>query len=92
MYLTVAGEYLFGESAFQSGLFIGLGAYKFEATDFFTGLEISTTTIGVTGGVTGDFDISSNAAIVGELSFHALPSAEAQFFVGGLVGVQFYFK
>lgn len=91
-YATIAGEYLFGEAGYQSGMFLGLGVYRLEGSRLFTGEEISTTTVGLTGGVTGEFDISRRVGILAELSFHGLTQGEAEFFVNGLVGVAIYFK
>lgn len=91
-YLTVAGEYTYGEATYQSGVFIGLGLYRFEAIELFTAQSLSTTKFGLTLGVTGEFDISDRFGILAELSGHAVPGAPAEFFAAGLVGLAIYFN
>lgn len=89
-YLTFAGEYIFGEATYQSGLFIGLGLYRFSGTELFTAQSISTTKPGLTLGVTGEFDVSRRFGILGELSGHVIPGAPAEVFAAGLVGLAIY--
>jgi hypothetical protein len=91
-YLTFAGEYTFGEATYQSGMFIGLGLYRFAGTEIFTTKSISTTKFGLTLGVTGEFDLSDRFGILAELSGHAVPGAPAEFFGAGLVGLAIYFN
>lgn len=91
-YATIGGEYSFNDGTYTSGVFVGLGAYRLEATEAFTGADISTTRVGLTAGATGEFDVTQRLSLVGELSAHILPSGEAQFFAGGLVGLQFYIR
>ncbi len=98
-YLTIAGEYLFGEPGFVSGFFAGLGAYRLEGTRVIGGTliqpvfgdPVSTTTVGLTGGFTGEFDITRQLVIAVELALHGTTQGEAQVFVNGLVGVGFKF-
>ena len=91
-YATIAGEYGFGETGYQSSIFIGIGLYQLEGIEVGTGLARDETRVGLTLGVTGDFDLTRRLGIVAELSAHALPSGEAQFFGSALVGVAAYFK
>lgn len=91
-YLTVAGEYTFGEMGYVSSLFAGIGVYELEGTHQLTGAAVSNTRVGLTLGATGEFNISKSFGVVGELSAHALPSGEAQFFASGMVGLAYYFK
>ncbi len=91
-YLTVSGEYLFGEAGYQSGVFLGLGVYELEGTRRLFDDAFSTTTAGLTGGVTGEFDISRRFGILAELSFHGLVRGDDQFFATGLVGLAYYIK
>lgn len=90
-YLTLAGEYRFSESYYESGLFFGLGFYDIEGTRPLLG-EQSETRIGMTGGATGDFDVTERIAIVAELVGHVVPGAEAEFFATGLVGGALRFR
>ncbi len=91
-YATFSGEYLFGESGYQSGVFLGLGVYQLDGNRLFTGESVSTTTVGLTGGVTGEFDVSRRFGILAELSFHGLAKGDAEFFANGLVGLAVYFR
>lgn len=91
-YVTVSGEYTFGEVGYQSGMFVGLGAYRLEGSRLFTGEPVSRTTVGLTGGLTGDFDLTERLSILAELSFHGLTQGDAQFFATGLVGLSFSIK
>ena len=90
-YVTLAGEYRFSESYYESGLFFGLGFYDIEGTRVFTGKE-SEIRLGITGGATGDFDVTERLAVVAELVGHVVPGSEAQFFATGLVGVAIRFR
>jgi len=67
-YLTVAGEYLFNEGYYVSGLFFGIGAYDLETHDP-QGSE-NDTGIGASLGVTGEFAISKRIGVLVELSLH----------------------
>lgn len=91
-YLTFAGEYTFGETTYQSGVFFGLGLYRFSGTEIFTAESVETTKFGLTLGVTGEFDVSDRFGILAELSGHAVPGGPAEFFGAGLVGLAIYFN
>lgn len=91
-YVTIAGEYVFGETGYQSGIFVGLGVYQVEGTRVFTREAVDTTTVGLTGGVTGEFDVSRRFGILAELGFHGLTQGEAEFFATGMVGLAIYIK
>lgn len=67
-YLTVAGEYRFNEGYYESGLFLGVGAYDLETRDA-RGSD-DDTGIGATLGVTGEFRVSRRVAVLVELSLH----------------------
>jgi hypothetical protein len=68
-YLTLAGEYRFQESLYDSGLFLGLGGYRLEGDDL-TGDDREKTTFGLTFGVTGDFPLTRWLSLQLELSGH----------------------
>ena len=86
-YLTISGEYAFGEAGYQSGVFFGLGLYRVEGLRRFTGADESTTTAGLTGGINAYFDVARRVDIVAELAVHGLTQGESQFFVTALAGV-----
>lgn len=91
-YLTAAGEYTFGETTYQSGLFVGIGLYDLDGVSRLTGDDLSSTEIGFTAGATGEFDVSGRLSFIAELTGHVLPGGEAQFFAAGLVGFRYYVK
>ncbi len=91
-YATIAGEYTFGERGYESGIFLGFGAYRFEGTRRFTGEAVSSSRVGVTGGLTGEFDVTERIGFLAELSLHLVPGAEAEVFANGLVGLAIYLK
>lgn len=80
LYLTVAGEYLYQGNFYESGLFIGLGAYDLSVDGAEDG-----TALGINLGVTGYFPVTENWSIVTELSGHYADLDEMQFF--GMVHV-----
>lgn len=86
-YLTLAGEYLFHAGAYQSGLFLGVGAYDFSASRGF-GDESA---LGVTLGTTGDFRLTDRLSLRIEFSGHYADLDYAQFFLMGHAGVAYHF-
>lgn len=90
-YVSLAAEYGFAEAYYESGLFFGIGYYDIEGSRPFGGVE-SETRLGLTGGATGDFEVTDRLSIVAELTGHAVPGAEAQFFATGMVGVALRFR
>lgn len=98
-YVSVAGEYLFGEAGFVSGFFAGIGVYRLEGTRIIGGPPsnptlgdgVSTTTVGVNGGFNGEFDITRNFVVVLEIGLHGITKGDAQFFANGLIGVGYKF-
>ena len=98
-YVTIAGEYLFGEPGFVSGFFAGLGVYRLDGTRVIGGTllnpvfgdPITTTTVGVTGGFTGEFDITPQLVFAVEIALHGTTQGDAQVFAHGLVGIGYKF-
>lgn len=88
-YITVAGEYRFPESYYESGIFAGLGGYRLEGTR--GGQDQSDTALGLTVGVTGEFRVTRWLAVLVELSGHYADFDEAQFFAMGHGGVAVHF-
>jgi len=89
-YLTVAGEYLFDEPSYQSGLFIGLGFFDLSSTrlDLRSGDESA---LGLVIGALGEFGLSKRWFIYGELAFAYANLDAAQLFGDLQVGVAYRF-
>lgn len=84
-YATIGGEYTFSERYYESGIFIGLGAYKLEG--FQGGLAFDDTTLGLALGVTGEFELTKRLGFVAEASGHLADFGPARYFLlfhGGL--------
>jgi len=90
-YVTVAGEYRLRESFYESGVFLGLGAYRLEGTPLFGG-EGEQTAAGLNLGVLGEFEITRRFSFLLELSGHYVDLDEANLFALGLAGVSFHFR
>ncbi|MGB3563629.1 MAG: hypothetical protein WBC09_11330, partial [Thermoanaerobaculia bacterium] len=94
-YVTVAGEYrdrrgFFSGALFDSALFAGLGAYNLQGTGL-EGEDEDQTSIGVTVGASGDFDVSKRFAIRLEVSGHYAGLDHAKLFVMLNVGMAYRF-
>ena len=88
-YVTVAGEYRFEQSYYESGLYIGLGGYRLEGN---RGSEDEQdTAVGLNLGVTGEFKVTQWLGVLIELSGHYADLDEAQFFAMGHAGVAIHF-
>jgi hypothetical protein len=88
-YLTLAGEYRFQESYYESGIYLGLGGYRLEGTRFRE--DERDTSLGVVLGVDGEFKINRWLGVLVELSGHYVDFDEAQIFgmVHGGLAVHF---
>ena len=88
-YLTVAGEYLFNDGYYQSGVYIGLGFYDLETSRGpFAGSDSS---VGLAVGVTGDFEINRRFSVLLEFSAHYAELEPTSLFAMGHVGVGYHF-
>ena len=78
-YATIAGEYRFRQSYYESGFYLGLGGYRLEgiAAD---DEDTRDTSFGVAIGVTGEFKINRWCGVLIELSGHWADFEEAQVF------------
>ncbi|HVS02255.1 MAG TPA: hypothetical protein VMT16_05755 [Thermoanaerobaculia bacterium] len=85
-YATVGGEYRALRSWYDSGIFLGLGAYDLDGVG-----GGGDTAIGITLGATGDFQIRGPWSLVVELSGHWVDFDETQLFGFGHVGVALHF-
>ena len=88
-YVTVAGEYRFPQSYYESGLYIGLGGYRLEGNR--GSQDESDTAVGLNIGVTGEFRITRWLGVLVELSGHYADLDEAQFFGMGHAGLAIHF-
>jgi len=89
-YLTLAGEYRFQETFYQSGMFLGLGFYDLSG-DNLVGGDDGETGIGLTFGINGEFDINRRWAVIVELAGHWVDLEATNVFANGLVGVALRF-
>jgi len=81
-YVNIGGEYQFTESYYQSGLFLGLGAYDLQARRVFAegvlGPRGGETAIGLVIGATGEFKFSPRFVFLVEVSGHILDSSDVR--------------
>ncbi|MBZ0111072.1 MAG: hypothetical protein K8J08_01290 [Thermoanaerobaculia bacterium] len=88
-YLSVAGEYRYSEPLYESGLFLGLGAYQLKG--HVLGESIDDTALGMHFGITGDFRLNANWSFVAELSAHWADLDENKTFALGHMGLAYHF-
>lgn len=84
-YATIAGEYRFFERWYDSGIFLGLGGYRLEGDR--GGVSEEDTAIGVTAGVTGEFELTRFLSVIAELAGHWTDLDDSQLFGAGHVGL-----
>lgn len=89
-YVTVAGEYRFAESYFDSGLYLGLGAYRLNGR-LASGKSDNQTQVGITLGSTGDFPINRSLSVLLQISAHYANFHQAQFFAMAQGGIAWHF-
>jgi len=89
-YATIGGEYRFRESYYESGLFLGLGAYRLNGTRA-DGRSGDQTSVGLTGGVTGEIPLTSRLGVLLELSGHYVNLREAKLYGIAHGGLTFHF-
>lgn len=93
-YLTLSGEYMFDEPNYESGVFIGLGLYEVTDSPVFENGAFRTadeSTIGLTLGASGDFQVGDHWSVLGEISGHYADLDYGRFFVMAHVGIGFHF-
>jgi len=90
-YVTIAGQYMFEESYYDSGVYLGLGAYRLGGKDAATGSSATKTTAGGVFGLTGDFRASRRVSVVVELSAHWIDVRDAHVFGMAHGGLAFHF-
>jgi hypothetical protein len=89
-YVTIAGEYRFQDSYYESGIFLGLGGYRLSGTRI-GGKSDSQTSVGLTVGVTGEITVNRWLGVVLELSGHYVDLDEANLYGMGHAGLAFHF-
>jgi hypothetical protein len=90
-YATLSGQYMFEESYYDSGVYLGLGAYRLGGDDAITGQSASKTAAGGVLGVTGDFRASRRFSVVAELSGHYIDIRNAHIYGMAHAGLAFHF-
>lgn len=89
-YVTIAGEYRFQDSYYESGLYLGLGGYRLNGTRA-DGKSDSQTSVGLVVGVTGDITVNRWLSVIVELSGHYVDVDEANLYGMGHAGLSFHF-
>jgi hypothetical protein len=89
-YLTVAGEYRFQESYYDSGVYLGLGGYRLSGTRA-DGRSRDQTSVGLAVGITAEFPINRWFALLVEASGHYVDLDEANLFGMAHGGIAFHF-
>jgi hypothetical protein len=90
-YVTLAGQYNYIESYYESGVYLGLGAYRLGGKDAATGASASKTVAGGVFGLTGDFRASRRMSVLVELSAHYIDIRNAHVFAMAHGGLAFHF-
>ncbi len=94
-YAIVGGEYQFAESFYDSGLFLGLGAYDLESRRILPGDILapatSDTVLGLALGATGEFKITPNFVFIAEIVGHVLDSDVMRVLGTAHAGLAFHF-
>lgn len=89
-YVTLAGEYRFDETWYDSGLFLGLGGYRLEGLEF-DGRDSRDNSLGLTAGFSAEFKVNRWLGVLLELSGHYVDFDEAQIFGMGHGGLSVHF-
>lgn len=91
-YFNIGGEYQFLEGYYDSGVFLGLGAYNLDARRVGSSAgSLDDTVLGLVLGVSGEFRVTPNFAFLVELAGHILDSDDAQVLGTAHAGVAWHF-
>ncbi|HEY0782888.1 MAG TPA: hypothetical protein VGE98_10555 [Thermoanaerobaculia bacterium] len=90
-YVTIGGEYRTRESWFDSGIFVGLGAYRMRGIRFAGDSRQEQTSIGGVVGLSSEFRITHNLALLLELAGHYADLKDEQFFATAHGGLSVHF-
>lgn len=88
-YVTVSGEYTFSERYYESGIYLGLGAYQLEGRVGNQAFDDST--LGLVLGVTGEFEITRRLGLVLEGAGHLADFGVARYFITFHGGLAYHF-
>ena len=86
-YIALSGEYMLSAGHYESGLFLGLGAYSIDG-DFLVPDEDA---LGLHLGASGDFRLTNHFSVLADFSVHYADLDFAHFFVMANLGVGFKF-
>ena len=89
-YVTVAGEYRFRQPVYDFGIYLGLGGYRLSGIEPVRG-NVEETALGLSFGLTGDFDVTRRLSIVGEFAAHYVFIDRADLYGLGLAGLAVHF-
>lgn len=90
-YITLSGEYRFTESFYESGLYLGLGFYRFEGDPATVIAADDESSVGIVLGITGEFLITQKFGFLVELSGHFANLDSIDTIVAGHAGFSFHF-
>ena len=88
-YINVSGEYTFSERYYESGIYMGLGAYTLEGV--LGGQAFDDSTLGLVLGVTGEFEITRRLGFVVEGAGHLADFGPARYFITFHGGLAYHF-
>lgn len=93
-YVNIGGEYQFFEGYYDSGVFLGLGAYNVDGTRIGAvgpARDVDDTVLGLVLGVSGEFKVTPKFAFLVEVAGHVLDSDDAQVLATAHAGVAWHF-
>jgi hypothetical protein len=90
-YVTLAGQYMYEESYYDSGIYLGIGGYRLGGTDVLTGTSSSKTAIGGVLGIVGEFRTTRRFGLLVELSGHYVDIKSSHVFGMAHAGLAFHF-
>jgi hypothetical protein len=91
-YATIAGEYRYTHTFYQSGVYFGLGGYRLTGDVLgLPGAEEDETAVGVVLGLSGEFELTRRLAALFELAGHWTDLDRAQLFGTAHLGLAFHF-
>jgi hypothetical protein len=88
-YVDVAGEYRFRQTAYDFGIFLGVGGYRVSG-DAIAG-ETSESALGAALGFTGEFDLTRRLSLVAEIDFHYVFFDDESLHGAALAGLAVHF-
>jgi hypothetical protein len=89
-YVTLAGQYMYEESYYDSGVYLGLGGYRLGGTDL-SGASATKTVFGGVLGVVGEFRTTRRFGVLVELSGHYIDIKSSHIFGMAHAGLAFHF-